>query len=165
MSGIKGPGSTKDPRSESTPGYVGLGCGGGGGPAAQGGGVGKRNGITTLWAPRAGGPGAWGLAQSREVVLPCPTAPSPHLRPLGGDAWEHSQKTCSPPGLAWAGGRCGGGGGSPGWGKRWIDRGRPGVTWAVLRKCWGSWDRGREQLLVKTTLTFISDSGHVAFSW
>lgn len=102
MSGIKGPGSAKDPGQESTPGYVGLGSGAGGGPAAQGGGVGKRNGVPTPWAPRAGGPGAWGLAQSRELVLPCPTLPAPTSDPC--DAWEHSQKTCSPPGLAWPGG-------------------------------------------------------------
>ena len=52
MSGIKGPGLTKDP------GYVGLGWGGGGGPAAQGGGLGREMGSRLCGLPGLVGPGA-----------------------------------------------------------------------------------------------------------
>lgn len=103
MSGIKRPGLAKDPRSESTPGYMGSGVVGRGGPAAQGGGVGKRNGIPTPWGLQGWGSVGLGPGSCREVVLPCPLLPAPTSNPC--EAWEYSRKTCSPHGLAWPGAR------------------------------------------------------------
>lgn len=82
MSGIKRPGLAKDPGSESTPGYMGSSVVGRGGPAAQSGGVGKRNGIPTLWGLQGWGSVGLGPGSVQGGGAAPPPAPRSHFQPL-----------------------------------------------------------------------------------